>query len=62
MEVAPLDELVDVIRPAGLANQKAARIKASLAKLREDALGRSGVESKRQEELEDLEKSMGIRE
>ena len=36
VEVAPLDELVDVIRPAGLANQKAARIKASLAKLREE--------------------------
>lgn len=34
VEVAPLDELVDVIRPAGLANQKAARIKASLAKIR----------------------------
>jgi endonuclease-3 len=36
VEVAPLDKLVDVIRPAGLANQKAARIKASLAKLREE--------------------------
>lgn len=36
VEVAPLDELVDVIRPAGLANQKAERIKASLAKLREE--------------------------
>ena len=36
VEVAPLDELVDVIRPAGLANQKAARIKASLARLREE--------------------------
>jgi endonuclease-3 len=34
VEVTPLDELVDVIRPAGLANQKAARIQASLAKLR----------------------------
>jgi len=34
VEVAPLDELVDVIRPAGLANQKAARIKASLARIR----------------------------
>jgi endonuclease-3 len=36
VEVAPLDELVDVIRPAGLANQKAARIKASLARIREE--------------------------
>ncbi len=34
VEVAPLDELVDVIRPAGLANQKAARIKDSLARIR----------------------------
>ena len=34
VEVAPLDELVDVIRPAGLANQKAACIKASLARIR----------------------------
>ena len=34
VEVAPLDELVDVIRPAGLANQKAGRIKASLARIR----------------------------
>ncbi len=36
VEVAPLEELVDVIRPAGLANQKAARIQASLARLREE--------------------------
>ena len=36
VEVAPLDELVDVIRPAGLANQKAARIKASLTTIREE--------------------------
>ena len=35
VEVAPIDELVDVIRPAGLANQKAPRIQASLARLRE---------------------------
>ena len=34
VEVAPLDELVDVIRPAGLAKQKAVRIKASLATIR----------------------------
>ncbi len=35
VEIAPIDELVDVIRPAGLANQKAPRIQASLARLRE---------------------------
>jgi len=35
VEVAPLDELVDVIRPAGLANQKAPRIAASLARVRD---------------------------
>ncbi len=35
VEVAPLDELVDVIRPGGLANQKAPRIQASLARIRE---------------------------
>ncbi|MFO7698562.1 MAG: hypothetical protein R6X16_15610 [Anaerolineae bacterium] len=35
VELAPLDELVNVIRPAGLANQKAPRIQASLARLRE---------------------------
>ena len=35
VEVAPLDELVDVIRPAGLANQKAVRIKDALARIRE---------------------------
>lgn len=35
VEAAPLDELVDVIRPGGLANQKAPRIQASLARLRE---------------------------
>ena len=36
VEVAPVDELADVIRPAGIANQKAARIKASLARIREE--------------------------
>ena len=36
VEVAPLDELIDVIRPAGLANQKAERIKASLARIRDE--------------------------
>jgi endonuclease-3 len=35
VEVAPVEELVDVIRPAGLANQKAPRIQASLARVRE---------------------------
>jgi endonuclease-3 len=35
VESAPIDELTDVIRPGGLANQKAPRIQASLAKLRE---------------------------
>jgi endonuclease-3 len=35
VEAAPIDELVDVIRPAGLANQKAPRIQASLARVRE---------------------------
>ncbi|MGD8682350.1 MAG: endonuclease III [Chloroflexota bacterium] len=35
VEVAPIDELTDVIRPAGLANQKAPRIQASLARIRE---------------------------
>ena len=35
VEVAPIDELVDVIRPGGLANQKAPRIQASLARIRE---------------------------
>ncbi len=36
VEVAPIEELTDVIRPAGLANQKAPRIQASLAKIREE--------------------------
>lgn len=35
VEMAPLEELVDVIRPGGLANQKAPRIQASLARIRE---------------------------
>lgn len=35
VESAPIDELTDVIRPGGLANQKAPRIQASLARLRE---------------------------
>ena len=35
VELAPLDELIDVIRPGGLAPQKAPRIQASLRRLRE---------------------------
>jgi endonuclease-3 len=35
VEVAPIDELTDIIRPAGLGNQKAPRIQASLARMRE---------------------------
>lgn len=35
VEQAPVDELVDVIRPGGLAQQKAPRIQASLARVRE---------------------------
>lgn len=35
VEIAPLDELVDVIRPGGLAPQKGPRIQASLRRLRE---------------------------
>ena len=35
VETAPLDELIDVIRPGGLAPQKAPRIQRSLARLRE---------------------------
>jgi endonuclease-3 len=35
IETAPIEELVDVIRPAGLANQKAPRIQASLVRVRE---------------------------
>lgn len=36
IEAAPLPELVDVIRPGGLANQKAPRIQATLARIREE--------------------------
>jgi endonuclease-3 len=35
VELTPLDELIEVIRPGGLAPQKAPRIQASLARLRE---------------------------
>lgn len=35
VEAAPLGELVDVIRPGGLAQQKAPRIQASLTRIRE---------------------------
>jgi endonuclease-3 len=35
VELAPIDELVEVIRPGGLAPQKAPRIQASLQRLRE---------------------------
>jgi endonuclease III len=34
VEVAPVDELIEVIRPGGLAPQKAPRIQASLARIR----------------------------
>jgi endonuclease-3 len=37
VELAPLDELIEVIRPGGLAPQKAPRIQASLARIREAA-------------------------
>jgi endonuclease-3 len=36
VEAAPLPELVDVIRPGGLANQKAPRIQAALSTIREE--------------------------
>jgi endonuclease III len=36
VEHAPLDELVDVIRPGGLAPQKAPRIQAALRRIREE--------------------------
>ena len=36
VEFAPLDELIDVIRPGGLAPQKAPRLQASLRKIREE--------------------------
>jgi len=43
VEHAPLPELVDVIRPGGLANQKAPRIQATLAYIR-DARGDHSLE------------------
>jgi endonuclease-3 len=36
VEAAPLERLMDVIRPAGIATQKAPRIQASLRKIREE--------------------------
>jgi len=36
VEGAPIEELTDIIRPAGLANQKAPRIQASLRRIREE--------------------------
>ena len=36
VEFAPLPELIDVIRPGGLANQKAPRLQATLRKIREE--------------------------
>ena len=36
VEFAPIPELIDVIRPGGLANQKAPRIQATLRKIREE--------------------------
>ncbi len=36
IEFAPLPELVDTIRPGGLANQKAPRLQATLRKVREE--------------------------
>jgi endonuclease III len=36
VEFAPLDELIDVIRPGGLAPQKAPRLQASLRRIREE--------------------------
>ena len=36
IEFAPLDELVDVIRPGGLAPQKAPRLQASLRRIRDE--------------------------
>ncbi len=36
VETAPLDELVEAIRPGGLANQKAPRIQAALRRIREE--------------------------
>ena len=43
VEIAPIDELTDIIRPAGLANQKAPRIQAALARIR-DARGDHSLE------------------
>ena len=36
VEFAPLAELTDVIRPGGLANQKAPRLQAALRRIREE--------------------------
>jgi endonuclease-3 len=36
VEFAPIPELIDVIRPGGLANQKAPRLQATLRKIREE--------------------------
>ena len=36
VEMAPIEELTDVIRPAGIATQKGPRIQASLRKIREE--------------------------
>jgi endonuclease III len=36
VEIAPIEELMDVIRPAGIATQKAPRIQASLRKIRDE--------------------------
>ena len=36
VEMAPIEELMDVIRPAGIATQKAPRIQASLRRIREE--------------------------
>jgi len=36
VEFAPLPELVDTIRPGGLANQKAPRLQATLRTVREE--------------------------
>ena len=44
VERAPLPELVDTIRPGGLANQKAPRIQAALARIREERGGDYSLE------------------
>jgi endonuclease-3 len=41
VEFAPIQELTDVIRPGGLANQKAPRLQATLRKIREERGGYS---------------------